>query len=131
MRLISDLRPARVLSQALLVMAVWWLGDAAVHALHLPLSGGILGLGFLLALLFSGRLKVESVQLGAQLLMAELLLFFVPAAVAVVRYRDLLMQSGLRVLAVIVIGNALVMLACAATVEAVARRRAVRVGFAA
>lgn len=123
MRLLSDFRPARILGQALIVMALWWVGDAVVHALHLPLSGGVLGLGFLLALLFSGRLKVERVQMGAQWLMAEMLLFFVPAAVAVVRYQDLLLQSGLRVVAVIIIGNAFVMLASAATVEAIVRRR--------
>jgi holin-like protein len=115
-------RLAHMMVQVALLIGIWWACDVAVHLLHLPLSGGVLGLGVVLALLFSGVLRVDRVKLGAQLLLTEMILFFIPAVVAIVRYQDLLLQSGVKLMALIVIGNACVMFLTAFAVEAIVRR---------
>jgi holin-like protein len=115
-------RFAHMAFQVVLLIGVWWACDVVVHALHLPLSGGVLGLGVVLALLFSGAVRVDRVKLGAQLLLTEMILFFIPAVVAIVRYQDLLLQSGVKLMALIVIGNACVMFLTAFAVEAIVRR---------
>lgn len=115
-------RLVHMVFQVALLIGIWWACDVVVHLLHLPLSGGVLGLGVVLALLFSGVLRVDRVKLGAQLLLTEMILFFIPAVVAIVRYQDLLLQSGVKLMALIVIGNACVMFLTAFAVEAIVRR---------
>ncbi|MPS26691.1 MAG: CidA/LrgA family protein [Alcaligenaceae bacterium] len=113
-------------SQVLALVAVWWAADSAVHWAGLPIPGGVVGLFAVLALLLSGRLPLHRIDQGAQWLLADMLVFFIPAVVAMVRYQDLLRTDGLKLAAVIVLGNACVMLVTAVTVEWIARRRRVR-----
>ncbi|WP_296556809.1 CidA/LrgA family protein [Pigmentiphaga sp.] len=113
-------------SQVLALVAVWWAADSAVRWAGLPIPGGVVGLFAVLALLLSGRLPLHRIDQGAQWLLADMLVFFIPAVVAMVRYQDLLRTDGLKLAAVIVLGNACVMLVTAVTVEWIARRRRVR-----
>jgi holin-like protein len=103
--------------------AVWFVADAAARAAHLPVSGSVLGLGVVAALLFAGWLPQSAIEHGAEWLLGDMLLFFVPAIMAVVRYKDLWMDSGIRLAAVIVLGNTCVMLVTASVVEAIVRRK--------
>ncbi|MDX3905691.1 MAG: CidA/LrgA family protein [Pigmentiphaga sp.] len=114
------------ITQVLALVAVWWAADELVRRIGLPIPGGVVGLFVVLALLLSGKLPLHRIDQGARWLLADMLVFFVPAAVAMVRYRDLLASEGLKLLAVIVLGNACVMLATALTVEWAVRRRRVR-----
>lgn len=109
--------------QVLALVAVWWAADTAVRWAGLPIPGGVVGLFAVLALLLSGRLPLHRIDQGAHWLLADMLVFFIPAVVAMVRYQDLLRNEGLKLAAVIVLGNACVMLTTAVTVEWIARRR--------
>ena len=115
---------ARRVLQVLALIAVWWMSDLLVRRLGLPLPGGVVGLIAVLALLLSGWLPLERIELGAQWLLAEMLVFFIPAVVAMARYQDLLKSLGLKLLVVIVVGNTAVMLVTAAAVHRMTRRRA-------
>lgn len=106
------------------LVALWWGADRVVHLLRLPVPGSVLGLGLLLALLWSGLLPLRWIKAGADLLLAEMLLFFIPAVVAVVKYPALILQRGFPILAVILLGTAGVMVGTAFAVEAVARAQA-------
>jgi len=105
------------LLQAGLVIAFWLAGEALVRLLGLPLPGAILGLGLLLALLATGRLSPRSMRRGAEWLLADMLLFFVPAVLAVLDHREFLGLVGLKVLFVILISTTAVMLATAFAVD--------------
>jgi holin-like protein len=111
--------------QVLALIAIWWASDVVVRKVGLPLPGGVVGLFVVLALLFSGWLPLERIELGARWLLAEMLVFFIPAVVAMARYEDLLRSMGLKLLVVIVVGNAAVMLVTALAVERLGRRRRV------
>jgi len=111
------------LSQVLLLIAVWWAADGLAKWSGLPLPGGVLGLIAVLLLLLSGRLPLRRIDAGAKWLLADMLVFFVPAVVAMARYQELLRSEGLKLAAVIVLGNACVMLVTAAVVEWIVRRR--------
>ena len=88
-----------------------------------PIPGGVIGLGLLLAAFASGRVEPAALQLGAGLLMAEMLLFFIPALMSLLDYGALLREEGWRILLVIGCSTLLVMLATALTVELVFRWR--------
>ena len=114
-------RPARTLWQVGILIAAWWAADQAAAALQLPFSGGVVGLFVLVALLASGWLKPAAIELGANWLLANMLLFFIPLVVSVVQFTDLIKAKGLVLLLDIGLGFACVMLATAFTVEWVCR----------
>lgn len=77
--------------------------------LHLPVPGSIIGMLILFLLLEAGAIRLSWVEVGASWLLAELLLFFIPSAVGVMKYTGLLEVNGLQVLAVVLVGTFAVM----------------------
>lgn len=114
-------RPAQTLWQVGILIAAWWAADQAAAALQLPFSGGVVGLFVLVALLASGWVKPAAIELGANWLLANMLLFFIPLVVSVVQFTDLIKAKGLILLLDIGLGFTCVMLATALTVEWVCR----------
>lgn len=104
--------------QAALVVAIWWGCDGAVRALGLPIPAGIIGLGLLLLALGSGKVSAGWLRRGTTGLLDHMLLFFVPACMALLDHPELLGTTGLKLLAVIALGTVLVMAGTALTVEA-------------
>lgn len=105
-----------------LLVLLWWLADGVMRALGLPVPGGIVGL-FVLLLAFALRwLSPRSFRHGAQWLLAEMLLFFVPAAMILLDNRQMFGWLGIKLLLVVVAGTLLVMSATAMTVELLLRR---------
>ena len=100
-----------------IVAAFWLAGEAAVRVLGLPVPGGIVGLALLLMLLVTRRLSAASMRRGADWLLADMLLFFVPAVLAVLDHREFLGIVGLKILFVITVSTAVVMLVTAFAVE--------------
>ncbi|MFM2087454.1 MAG: hypothetical protein RLZZ237_2323 [Pseudomonadota bacterium] len=113
--------PLQTLWQVGLLSVAWWLADRTVNAVHLPLSGGVVGLFVLVALLLSGKVRPASVERGANWLLANMLLFFIPLVVSVVQFTQLLKDQGLSLLLDIGLGFICVLLATAWTVENVCR----------
>lgn len=100
--------PASLLQIGMLIL-LWWAGDVLVRATGLPFPGSIVGFALLLALLASGMLPAARIAPGADWLLARMLVLFVPAALAILDYPQLLGLAGLKVLFVIIVGSAVVM----------------------
>ena len=96
--------------QIIIILAVWSCADVLQKLLNLPVASGVLGFFLLLFLLEMKWFKLAHVERGADLLLAELLLFFIPPVVGVIQYPDLLIASGWKILLVILISTALVMM---------------------
>lgn len=105
------------LMQVLGLIAAWYAADRASAWLGLPFSGGVVGLIVMVALLQSGVLRPAAIEHGADWLLSNMLLFFIPLVVSVVQFTGLLETDGLRLLAAIGIGFTCVLLATAFTVE--------------
>ncbi len=93
------------------------LGEVVVRALMLPLPGPVAGMGFLLLyLLMHGRGRPEEERVPreigqvADVLLRNLSLLFIPAAVGVVQYLGLLRQYGWSIAISIVASTLLAML---------------------
>jgi holin-like protein len=100
-----------------LLCGLWALGTGLGRLTGLPLPGGIIGMAILLALLGSGWVRPLAVRRGAAWLLAEQLLFFVPAVMALLDHHELLSSLGLKLIAVIFTGTLLVMTGTALTVD--------------
>lgn len=103
--------------QIILILVVWGFAFAMQKLMSLPVASGVLGFFLLLFLLEMKWLKLPHVEQGADLLLAELLLFFIPPVVGVIQYKDLLMISGWKILLVILISTVLVMMASVYSVQ--------------
>ncbi|MCK9920111.1 CidA/LrgA family protein [Microbacteriaceae bacterium K1510] len=107
----------RWLAQVGLVCAFWFIGQMTVQATGLPVPGGVIGMLVVLALLATRRLSVFSMRRGSEWFLAEMMLFFVPAVLALLDHGELLGLLGLKVLAVIVGGTIAVMAVTGLTVD--------------
>ena len=99
------------------LLAFWLAGEALARLVGLPLPGGIIGMAIVLALLASHRISVFSMRRGAQWFLADMLLFFVPAVLAVIDHPEFLGLLGLKILVVILVGTLAVMAVTALTVD--------------
>ncbi|WP_410770535.1 CidA/LrgA family protein [Fontibacillus sp. BL9] len=91
--------------------------------LHLPIPGSILGIIVLFALLKMNIIKLTWIEQGANWLLAELLLFFIPAAVGVMKYIPLLEHDGVQILIVVVSSTVIVMASSGLIASHIAKRK--------
>lgn len=110
-------RWVRAVAQVLLLSVIWFAADHGAKMLGLPISGGIFGLGILVVLLLTGVIKPAWVEGGAELILANMLLYFIPVVVSVVQYTDLFETEGLKLLVAIGLGFLSVLLVTAFVVE--------------
>ena len=113
----------RLLVELAVLCALFLLGGQIASWLGWPIPGGVMGLALLLILFASGVLKPATLQLGAGWLMAEMLLFFIPALMSLLDYGALIREEGWRILLVIAVSTLMVMVVTAMTVELVCRWR--------
>lgn len=114
-------RVSLIVAQSAAIAALWYGADFMSRHFGLPIPGGVIGLAVLLVLLLSGGLAARWVKAGADWLLSEMLLFFIPALVAAVQYGGLFKADGWRLALVIVLGTLMVMVAVALAVEMAAR----------
>lgn len=100
----------RIVIQVLFLYAFALIGNGLVEVFHLPISGSIVGMFLVLGLLYSNVLKLPAIEEGAGFLMSEMLLFFIPSAVAIIQYKDQILQHGSQFLIVIILSTITVMI---------------------
>ncbi|HFE6715702.1 TPA: CidA/LrgA family protein [Salmonella enterica subsp. enterica serovar Newport] len=107
--------------QVLLYAGLFIFSQYLVSWLHLPLPANLVGMVLMLALIVCRIIPLSWVRAGARWLLAEMLLFFVPAVVAVVNYAHLLLVDCWRIFSVIAISTLMVLGATAWVVDKVYR----------
>ncbi|TXZ06513.1 CidA/LrgA family protein [Vibrio mimicus] len=106
-----------VVIQVAALSLIWFFSDWLVNQFHLPLPANLTGMLILLLLVMLKVVNVEWFRRGASWLLAEMLLFFVPAVVAVVNYQDLMRQEGMKIGVVLVASTILVIASTAWIVD--------------
>ena len=107
--------------QVVLYAGLFIFAEHLVTWAHLPLPANLVGMVLLLALIVFRIVPLSWVRAGSRWLLAEMLLFFVPAVVAVVNYAQLLMVDGWRIFLVIGLSTLMVLGATAWVVDKVYR----------
>ena len=111
----------KVVLQVVVLSCIWLSMDVLRQHFGWSMPAGLIGFGLLAAGLFSGVIKVQWLKGGTNWLLAEMLLFFVPAVLVVTEYPELIQNQGLRILAVIISSTLCVMVATAWAVDRVFR----------
>ncbi|MEB2300909.1 CidA/LrgA family holin-like protein [Lysinibacillus xylanilyticus] len=102
---------------------ILFVGNSIARLLHLPIPGSIIGLVLLFLLLQFHIIKLEWIELGAGLLLSELLLFFIPSAIGVIDYTALFGVQGVKAVLVIVLSAIVVMFATGFTAQLLGQRK--------
>ncbi len=105
------------MTQVIALVAIWAACEALVRVLHLDFPAGVLGMLLLLAALFLHWVRLPSLRHGAEWLMAEMLLFFIPTVPVLLDHPEYLGTLGAKLLFAIAAGTVLVMLATGLVVE--------------
>ncbi len=115
----SVLQRLQVPVQVILYAGLFVFAEYLVNWLNLPLPANLVGMVLMLALIVCRIVPLKWVRAGSRWLLAEMLLFFVPAVVAVVNYAQLLMVDGWRIFLVIALSTMMVLGATAWVVDKV------------
>lgn len=83
-----------IILQILFIHIFLFLGSAVKAIVPIPIPAAMVGLLLLFLSLLLGIVKLEWVEQGGNWLLAELLLFFVPSAVGIVNYEEMLSWQG-------------------------------------
>ncbi|MDQ8952336.1 CidA/LrgA family protein [Acinetobacter rudis] len=111
-----------VLVQLALIIFIWVIAYIIQTSLQLPIASGILGLFLLLLLLNLKWIKINMVEQGAQFLLANLLLFFIPPVVGLIQYQELLLQRGGQLVFAITISTICVMVSSVWSIQWLLRK---------
>ncbi|MDE2254606.1 MAG: CidA/LrgA family protein [Betaproteobacteria bacterium] len=111
------LNQVKRLIQALFFVAIWLVAQRFVTLYHLPIPAAVVGLFFVVALLLARVVPAHHVAAGANWLLGDMLLFFIPPLMAIIQFRSLLATHGLQILAAIVLGCLTVMVGTGLIVE--------------
>jgi holin-like protein len=111
----------KVVLQVGLLSAIWLSMDVLRSHFGWSMPAGLIGFGLLAVGLFTGLVKAQWLKVGTNWLLAEMLLFFVPAVLVVTEYPELIAHQGLRIVAVIIASTLCVMVATAIAVDRVYR----------
>lgn len=100
---------------------LFWVCNWVATTLHWKIPGSVIGLAILVFLLLTRIVPESAVRAGSGWLIGELLLFFIPPVVSVLKYQVMIREDGGMVLATVLGGTIMVMIGTANVVDRVYR----------
>ncbi len=113
----------KILAQLLILFGISLLGNTISPMLNIGIPGNIIGMIILFGLLELNLITLDWIEIGANLLISELLLFFIPSAIGIIQFQDLLRKDSVSLLLVIVTSTAAVVIFVGLVTELVSRHR--------
>lgn len=112
-----------ILMQILGLCAISFVSNVLSNALNIGIPGSILGIVLLFIMIEQRWLPIEKIELGANFLIAELLLFFIPSAIGVIQYQEVLKNDWAQLLLAIGASICLVVVFVGIVTEVIVRVR--------
>jgi holin-like protein len=112
-----------IIGQIAFIHLFLFLGMGVKMVVSVPLPASMIGLIFLFIVLQLRLVKLKWVEQGAAWLLAELLLFFIPSAVGIVNYDEILNMKGIETVLLIAVSTFIVMGATGFTAEKIYNRK--------
>lgn len=114
---------SKIIIQILFFIVFSWIMNRLVLGLHIPVPGSILGMILLFVMLQMKIIPRKYIESGSDWLIATMLLFFIPPAVGIIGYRQLILNEGVQIALVIGLGTITVMLCSGLVAQQVAKRK--------
>ena len=110
------------LRQFMIISLISFIGEALSFLIPLPIPASIYGIVIMLALLTSGKLKVESVKDVSLFLIAVMPVMFIPATVGLMNSFALLRGSLFAYAVILIVSTAAVMVVSGLVTQRIIRR---------
>jgi holin-like protein len=107
----------KIALQTTLLWLVFRCGSYLVAVLHLSLPGNVAGMLLMFALLATGVVKPVLIEAGGGFLLKHFAFFFIPISVGLMAFGPLMRQSGLTLLAVLLVSAGVGVLVTGLTVQ--------------
>ncbi|MFW1645969.1 CidA/LrgA family protein [Acinetobacter guillouiae] len=107
----------KVTLQIGLLILIWWIGSIIQKQFNLPISAAVIGLFMVLIGLMTGIFKLNWIKSGSDFILGELVLFFIPCFIGLMKYKNLFMTEGWQLIVVVVLGTICVMVFTAYSVH--------------
>lgn len=78
----------RLLAQIMILCGISFLGTIVSRILNIGIPGSVIGMALLFLLLHYKIIQMKWLETGANFLLAELLLFFIPSSVGIIEYKN-------------------------------------------
>lgn len=102
------MKALNIIMQIGILAVISFMGSFMADNFDLGIPGSIYGIVILLALIKLQVIPIEKIERGADFLLAELLLFFIPSAIGVIEFQDILAGELLQLL--MTLGVSIIML---------------------
>ncbi len=99
------------------------LGELISSFFPVPLPGNIIGMIILFASLISNLIKLENVNKAGNLLLDNLILFFIPIGVGIIRYKELIINEISSIIIVGAVGFLLLFIITAKSIDLFVQKR--------
>ncbi|MGL5615442.1 MAG: CidA/LrgA family protein [Sarcina sp.] len=99
----------KLLREALIILAIYFVGEFFSEFFHLPIPGNILGMLILLLLLCTKVVKVDMIDNVSTFLLDHLAFFFIPAGVGIITAVNVLKGNTIKLLIVVVLSTFIIM----------------------
>lgn len=107
---------SKIFLQVGLLIAFWWIGSVIQKQFNLPVSAAVIGLFIVLIGLLTGFFKLTWIKTGSDFILGELVLFFIPCFIGLMKYKQLFITEGWQLIVAVVIGTICVMVCTAYSV---------------
>lgn len=107
----------KVTLQIGLLILIWWIGSIIQKQFNLPISAAVIGLFMVLIGLMTGIFKLNWIKSGSDFILGELVLFFIPCFIGLMKYKNLFITEGWQLIVVVVLGTICVMVFTAYSVH--------------
>jgi len=106
-----------------IIFLINYLGNIISEFLPFPFPGPVIGMIILFGLLYSKVLKIDLVEEGANLLIMNLVIFFIPPSVKILSVGELLEGNIIKILLIMIITTTLTMVVTGHTVQYLMKRK--------
>lgn len=108
---------SKVLLQVGLLILFWWIGSFIQKQFNLPISAAVIGLFIVFIGLMTGIFKLTWIKTGSDFILSELVLFFIPCFIGLMKYKALFIAEGWQLILAVVLGTICVMVVTAYSVH--------------
>lgn len=110
-------------AQMLLLMVVYQVGNQTAQFFHLKIPGNVIGIVFLLGLLWLGVIKIEQIEMAAGWLLKHLGFFFIPISVGLMTLGNMMISKGFFILFILVISAVIGILSAGKATQSLIRKK--------
>lgn len=108
----------KILREAMIIIAIYFLGELLSKSLIKFIPGNIIGMVILLTMLCTKVIKLEAIETVTKFLLDHLAFFFIPAGIGLLTAIELIKGNTIKIILICIISTFIVMAITGLTVQA-------------